>query len=303
MKESTQGAITIFFTYVFWGIMPVYWKALASVNSVEILAHRIVWSCVFSLSLAAAGRKISDVASLFRSNRRTMVLLVLSSVVITANWGIYIWAVNDGRILESSLGYFINPLVSMLFGAVIFKERLNKIQWMAIGIASAGVCSEVVALGYLPLVSLSLAFSFGAYGLLKKLSAVESLVGFTVETLLLTPFFLTWLIWRRYSGTAHFSYGAWTALLLVGTGVVTAMPLITFAWGVKRSAMTTVGLIQYTSPILIFITGTVVYNEPLSSVRLLSFILTWISIIIFTAESIWRTRRSHKIIVRKEWSQ
>ena len=292
MKESTQGALAIFFTYVFWGIMPVYWKALSAVNSVEILAHRIVWSCVFSLSLAAAGRKISDIVSLFRSNRRALMLLALSGVVITVNWGIYIWAVNNGRILESSLGYFINPLVSMLFGAVIFKERLNKIQWLAIGLAASGVCSEVVALGYLPLVSLSLAFSFGVYGLLKKLSAVESIVGFTVETLLLTPFFLAWLMWRRYSGDVHFSYGAWTTLLLVGTGVVTAAPLITFAWGLRRSAMITVGLIQYTSPILIFITGTVVYNEPVSSVRLLSFVLTWISIIIFTAESLLRAKKA-----------
>ena len=272
--------------------MPVYWKALASVNSAEILAHRIVWSCVFSLFLAAARHRVSDVISLLRSNRRAVLLLALSGVVMTANWGIYVWAVNDGRILEGSLGYFINPLVSMLFGAVIFKERLNKIQWLAIGIAAAGVCSEVVALGYLPLVSLGLAFSFGAYGLLKKISAVEPLVGFTVETLLLTPFFLAWLIWRQYSGAAHFSHGAWTTLLLAGTGVVTSAPLIAFAWGVKRSPMITVGIIQYTSPILIFITGAVVYNEPVSSVRLFSFALIWISIAIFTAESLRRAKRA-----------
>ena len=291
MKESTKGALAIFFTYVFWGIMPVYWKAIATVNSVEILAHRIVWSCVFSLFLAAVWHKIPDVVSLLRSNRRATALLVLSSVAVSANWGIYIWAVNDGRILESSLGYFINPLVSMLFGAAFFKERLNKIQWLAIGFAVVGVCSEVVALGYLPFVSLSLAFTFGAYGLLKKLTVVESLVGFTVETLLIAPLFLTWLIWRRYSADAYFPYGAWTMLLLAGTGVVTSVPLITFAWGVKRSSMTVVGLIQYTSPILMFISGAVVYHEPISPVRLLSFVLTWISIIIFSAESLWRSKK------------
>jgi len=291
MKESTKGALAIFFTYVFWGVMPVYWKAIATVNSVEILAHRIVWSCVFSLFLAAAWKKIPDVVALLRSNRRATALLVLSSVAVSANWGIYIWAVNDGRILESSLGYFINPLVSMLFGAAFFKERLNKIQWLAIGVAAIGVCSEVVALGYLPFVSLSLAFSFGVYGLLKKLMAVESLVGFAVETLLLAPFFLIWLIWRRYSADAYFPYGAWTALLLAGTGIVTSVPLITFAWGVKRSSMTVVGLIQYTSPILMFISGAVVYHEPISPVRLLSFILTWVSIIIFTAESLRRAKK------------
>ena len=291
MKESTKGALAIFLTYVFWGVMPVYWKALATVNSVEILAHRIIWSCVFSLSLAAAWHKISDIVSLLRSNRRATALLVLSSVTISANWGIYIWAVNDGRILETSLGYFITPLVSMFFGAAIFKERLNKIQWLAIVIAVAGVCSEVVAIGYLPLVSLSLAFSFGAYGLMKKLSAVESLVGFTIETMLIAPLFLIWLIWRGYSGATDFSYGIWVTLLLIGTGVVTATPLITFAWGVKRSSMIAVGLIQYASPILIFLTGAVVYKEPVSSARLLSFVLIWISIIIFSAESLLRAKK------------
>jgi chloramphenicol-sensitive protein RarD len=218
---------------------------------------------------------------------------VLSSVTLAANWGIFIWAVNDNRILEVSLGYFIIPLVSILFGTVVFKERLNKAQWLAIAIAATGLCSELVVLGYMPFVSLCLAFSFGAYSLLKKLSTVEPLVGFTVEMLFLMPFFLAWLIWRQYSGDAHFPYEAWITLLLVGTGVITAMPLVMFAWGIKRSAMTTVGLVQYTSPALMFLTGTLIYNEPVSSVRLLSFILTWTSIIIFTVESLWRVKKSN----------
>ena len=291
MKERTQGAFVIFFAYVFWGVLPVYWRNLASLHPAEILAHRLIWGCVYSFFLVIAGHKASDIVSLFRSNRRSLPLLVISSVTITINWSIYIWAVNSGKILETSLGYFINPLVSILLGAVVFKESLNKIQWLAIGIAAIGVCSEVVALGYLPFVSLGLAFTFGAYGLLKKLSTVESLVGFTVETLLITPFALLWLIWCQYSGAAHFPYGVRITLLLLGTGVVTSMPLIMFTWGVKRSAMTTVGLIQYTSPILIFLTGTVVYHEPISPVRLLSFVLIWISIIVFTAESLWRAKR------------
>ena len=292
MRDNIKGVFVITLTYVLWGVLPVYWKALASVNPVEILAHRAIWSCVFSFSLLAAGRGISAFVSLFRSNRRALVLIALSSVTITANWSIYIWGVNNGRILECSLGYFINPLVSILFGLVVFKERLNKIQWLAIGIAAAGVFSEVAALGRLPFVSLSLAFSFGVYGLLKKLSAVESLVGFTIETLFVTPFALSWLVWRQYSGAAHFPYGAWTTSLLIGTGVITSVPLIMFAWGVKRSPLTTVGLVQYASPILMFLTGAVVYHEPVSLTRLLSFALTWISIIIFTAESLWRAKNA-----------
>ena len=284
MKESTRGALVIFLTYVLWGFLPVYWKALVSIDSMEILAHRIVWACVFSFFLIVVTKKKSDVVLLFRTNGRSLVTLVFSSLTITVNWSIYIWAANDGRILESSLGYFINPLVSILFGLVFFKEKLNKTQWLAIGIAAVGVCFEVAALGHLPLVSLGLAFSFGIYGLLKKLSAVESLVGFTVETMFITPFALFRLIWLQNSGAAHFPYGTTTALLLAGTGVVTATPLILYAWGVKRSAMTTVGILQYTAPTLMFLTGTLVYHEPVSTVRVLSFGLTWISIIIFTTD-------------------
>ena len=290
MKESTRGAFVLFFTYVLWGFLPIYWKALASINPMEILAHRIIWSCVLSFFLLVILHKITDFVLLFRVNRRALAILTLSSLIVTSNWSLYIWAVNNGRILESSLGYFINPLFSIMLGTLIFKERLSKIQWLAIGIATAGVCSEIVALGRLPFVSLGLAFTFGLYGLLKKLSATESIVGFTVETMLITPFALAWLIWRQHSGMAHFPYGVWTTLLLFGTGIATSAPLIMFAWGVKRSAMTTVGLIQYTSPILIFITGTVIYHEPVSTVRLLSFVLTWISIIIFMAEEFRRNK-------------
>jgi chloramphenicol-sensitive protein RarD len=292
MKEDTRGALAILASYVFWGVMPVYWKALASINAMEILAHRAVWSCVFSFFLITVIRKGSEIVALFRRNRRALSMLVLSGAMVTANWGLYIWAVNDGRILESSLGYFINPLVSILFGVVVFRERLGKIQWLAMGVAAAGVCCEVGALGHLPFVSLGLAFTFGAYGLLKKLSAVESLLGFTVETLFMTPFFLSWLIWRQYSGLAHFPYEARVGLLLAGTGVVTAVPLILFAWGVKRSAMTTVGIVQYASPILMFLSATLGYHEPIPPARMLSFSLTWVSIAIFTADSFRRAKKS-----------
>ena len=291
MKESARGAIVIFLTYVLWGILPVYWKLLASVNSTEILAHRIIWSCLFCFFLAFAARKTSDIVSLFRANRSELVILTITSVIITANWGLYIWAVNNGKILESSLGYFINPLISILLGAMFFKERLSKIQLLAVGISAIGICAEIIELGNFPFVSLGLALLFGIYGLFKKLSSTESIVGLTVETLLITPLALAWLVWRQYSGDAHFPYGIWTTLLLIGTGIATSVPLITFAWGVKRSTLTTVGLIQYTSPILMFIIGTLVYNEPVSNVRIMSFTLIWISIIIFTADSLRNSKR------------
>ena len=292
MKENTKGACAIFFTYVLWGVLPIYWKALASLDSTEIIAHRALWSCVFSFLMIFLARKGADFFSIFRSDRHAVVMLALSGAAVTANWYIYIWAVNSGKILESSLGYFINPLVSILFGLVFFKERLRKIQWLAVGIAATGVCAEVVSLGRLPFVSLSLAFLFGAYGLLKKMTTVDSLVGLTIETMFIIPFALSWLIYLQQAGAAHFPYLAEITLLLVGTGVVTAIPLIMFAWGVKKSTMTTVGLMQYTSPILMFLTATLIYHEPMPPARWASFSLTWLSIILFTAESILHAKKT-----------
>jgi len=291
MKVSTQGALAVLSVYLVWGVLPFYWRTMESINAVEILAHRVVWSCVVSFLLMLAGGGASDIIAPFRSNRRVLVLIMLSSIAITVNWGFFIWAVNNDRILETSLGYFMIPLVSMLFGALVLKERLSRIQWFAIGTAALGLSLEVITLGGLPFVSLSLAISFGSYGLLKKLTAIDSLVGFTIETLFLTPFALACLIWLQATGAAHFPYGVGLTLLLISTGVVTSVCLIVFAWGVQRSAMTTVGLIQYTAPFMAFLIGTFVYHEPLPGTRILTFALTWASIIVFTMESFWRARR------------
>ena len=285
MKESTKGAFAIFSTYALWGALPIYWRAMASLNSMEILAHRAFWSCVFSLLLVCLTRKTAGLASLFRSNRRAVAALVLSGAILSANWYIYIWAVNNGRILEGSLGYFLTPLVSILFGVVVFKERLRKAQWLAIGLAAAGSCVEVAELGRLPLVSLGIAFTFGVYGFLKKLSAVESLLGLTVETSFIAPFALSWLVWSQRTGAANFPYEAGLTLLLASTGMVTTIPLIMFAWGVKRSTMTFVGLAQYTAPILMFLTATLIYHEAMPPARWLSFALIWLSVMLFTADS------------------
>jgi chloramphenicol-sensitive protein RarD len=291
MSGNTKGALAVFFAYLIWGILPVYWKAMASVDPLEILAHRAVWSCVFSLLLLSLTRGVGNVVSLVRSNRRTLAMLAISGVTITVNWYTFIWAVNNDRILETSLGYFINPLVSILFGVIIFRERLRKIQWLAIALAASGVCVEIAKLGQVPAVALMLAFTFGAYGLLKKMLTVDSITGLTTETLFITPFALFCLFWRQNTGAAHFPYQAWTNILLVSTGVLTAIPLIIFAWGVKRTTMTLIGLTQYTSPIMMFLSATLVYHESISPARLLTFSLTWAGIIVFTAESFWFAKK------------
>jgi chloramphenicol-sensitive protein RarD len=212
--------------------------------------------------------------------------------VITVNWYLYIWAVNSGRILETSLGYFINPLVSILFGVIFFKERLWRIQLVAIALALCGVLAEMAHLGRFPLVSLGLAFTFGLYGLLKKLSAVEPMTGMMLEMAFMAPFALAWLAWRQSAGLSGFPYPLPLTVLLMGAGAITAIPLIVFAWGVSRVSMTLLGLIQYTSPIMTFLTATLVYHEPMPAARVASFALIWAAVAIFTAESFAASERT-----------
>ncbi|MDR0648584.1 MAG: EamA family transporter RarD [Synergistaceae bacterium] len=280
-----QGFAAIFSAYVLWGILPVYWRAMSSLDPLEVLAHRAIWSCAFTFLLLVLSRRADGVMSLLRSGRRTLLSLAASGAVITVNWYLYIWAVNSGRILETSLGYFINPLVSILFGMVFFKERLRRAQWAAIALAICGVLAEVAYLGRFPLVSLGLAFTFGLYGLLKKLTAVDPITGMMAETALMTPFALAWLVWRNSKGLLGFPYSVSMTVLLMGAGVLTAIPLIVFAWGVSRVSMTLLGLAQYTSPIMTFLTATLVYHEPMPAARVVSFALIWAAIAIFTAES------------------
>ncbi|MDR1622476.1 MAG: EamA family transporter RarD [Synergistaceae bacterium] len=290
MNEGTKGTLAVLLTYTLWGFMPLYWKLLSSVPPAEILGHRAIWGCVCSFLLLALSRGAGGVISLFRANRGSLGLLACSGATITVNWYLYIGAINSGRILETSLGYFINPLLSILFGVAVFQERLRPLQVLAVGLAACGVAAEVAAFGRLPLAALGIAFTFGIYGLLKKLIAVDSLSGLTLETLFIVPFALLWLAWLQSRGTAHFPYGVGITLLLVGAGAVTAMPLMTFAWGVRRTTMTAVGLTQYASPILTFLTAILIYNEPMSLARWFSFALIWAGIIVFTAEPFLRTK-------------
>jgi chloramphenicol-sensitive protein RarD len=291
VNKNAEGTFAVLLTYALWGVMPLYWKMLSSVSPVEILGHRAIWGCVSSFILLALTRGAGGVSSLFRTNRRSLGLLACSGATVTANWYLYIWVINNGRILEASLGYFINPLLSILFGVVVFRERLSPLQGLAVGFAACGVAVEVAALGRLPLAALGIAFTFGLYGLLKKMIAADSLSGLTLETLFIVPFALLWLAWCQKTGAAHFPYGAGINALLIGAGALTAVPLITFAWGVRRTTMTAVGLVQYASPILSFLTATLIYHEPMPLARWFSFALIWVGIVVFTAESFSRAKK------------
>jgi len=290
-----KGAGAIALAYVIWGSMPVYWRALSSVGPLEILAHRAVWSCVFAFALLAARGEFGGAVAMLRSDRRAGGALILSGATITLNWYLYIWAVNSGRILETSLGYFMNPLVSILFGVVIFRERLGRVQWLALACGAAGVAVEIAALGGIPVVSLGLAVTFGLYGLEKKLYAVNPVSGMAAETALMTPFAIMWLIYSQTAGSAHFPYPLKLDLLLAGAGVLTATPLIVFAWGVPRTSMVLLGLIQYVSPTMTFLTAVLIYREPLSKMRMVTFALIWAGIFIYSADSLARALKKRRL--------
>lgn len=292
MKDSPKGVAAVFLAYIIWGAMPFYWKALISVDSLEILGHRIVWSFLFTLLLILLTSETGRMIRFVRQNPRTLPLLAVSGILVACNWYIYIWAVNHGQILATSLGYFINPLVTMLFGVAVFRERLRPVQWLAIAIATGGVAVEIVALGRLPLVSLGLAATFALYGLMKKKIQVDAASGLFLETTVLLLPALLLLFRLQQAGTAHYPYALSINLLLVGTGILTSSALILFAWGLKTVRLTTSGLIQYTSPTMTFLIALLAYGEPMSRMRTLSFSLIWIGLAVYTFEGVYRRGRA-----------
>jgi len=287
-----RAGLIVFLAYVIWGLMPFYWKAMKSVDASVILGHRAVWSVVFTMLLLLAKGKLRETFAKVKSEPRTAALLFASSITIAANWFLYIYAVNHGHIMQTSLGYFINPLVSVAFGVIFFKERLRRAQTAAIALAACGVAAEVIALGELPVMSLGIAGTFGLYGVFKKQIKTEATQGLFVETFFLLVPALAWLYTCQKTGVSHFPYSASLNLLLIGTGVMTSVPLILFAWGAQRIRLSTLGLIQYTSPILTLLIAVFAYGEPFTGVKYVSFGLIWAAIALYTAEALIVSRAS-----------
>ncbi|MDT8902374.1 EamA family transporter RarD [Anaeroselena agilis] len=272
--------------YILWGFLPIYWKFLSHVPALEILAHRIVWSFVFLIGLLAVTGKISparrEIAAIL-ADRKKLAGVLAATVLISINWLVYIWAVNDSRILETSLGYYINPLVSVLLGIVVLKERLSLRQTVAVALAGLGVLNQAVNVGGLPWVSLALAFSFGLYGLCKKMLHIGAVTGITLETLLLSPISFLYLAWLQNQGVGALTPGQpATAVLLILTGAVTAIPLLLFANAANRIPLTILGFIQYLSPTIALFVGVFIYHEPFSAGRFLSFAFIWAALAVFS---------------------
>ena len=277
--------------YVLWGLFPIYFKALASVSASEVLAHRIAWSLAVVLVLLALKSSWSWIASTARQPK-VLAGFALSATLIAANWGIYIWAVANDHVVDASLGYFINPLVNVLFGAALLGERLRRLQWIAVVIAAAGVAWLTWSAGSPPWIGLALAFTFASYGLLRKTAALGSLEGLALETALLFPFALGWLAWLVAQGEAVFTTAPLSMqLLLAAAGPITALPLLLFASGARRIAFSTLGLLQYIGPSLQFAIGIWLYREPFDLSRATGFVLIWVALVIFSLESLWWLRR------------
>lgn len=289
--DVRRGALCAAASYALWGVLPLYWKALHGVPAAEILAHRMSWSLVV-VALALSWRRDWAWLKPAVSNRRTLLTFLTSSTLLAVNWLVFIWAVNHERVVEASLGYFINPLFSVLLGRLFLGERLRPLQALALGLAGTGVLYLTVSYGELPWIALTLAATFGSYGLLRKTASLGSLQGLTLETLLLFPLATGYLFYLEMRGVGSFGHPGWpTSLLLAGAGVATAIPLLLFAAGARQISLTTLGMLQYIAPTGQLLVGVLIYSERLGGQRLTSFAMIWTALVIYSLESQWSSRR------------
>lgn len=289
---KNKGVLFALAAYILWGFFPLYFKAIQQVSALQILAHRIAWGFVFTLAVVLVLRQWKEFrASVF--NRRTFLIYAGASVVLGINWFTYVWAVITNHVVESSLGYFINPIVSVLLGVIFLRERLRTFQWVAIAMVTAGVVYLTITFGQLPWISLVLAVTFGFYGLLKKIAPLGALHGITLETAVLTIPSLVYLFIVNANGTGTFGHSTpLLDFLLVLSGPVTAIPLLLFATGARRIPLTTIGLLQYIAPTLQFLLGVLVFHEPFDQSRLIGFMIIWLALVLFSVENLLARRRT-----------
>lgn len=292
MGESRRGVLLGVAAYVMWGAFPLYFPLLEPAGAIEVLAHRVLWSLITMWLIVAIGRRTDAVRAVV-ADRRTRLLLLGAAVTITSNWGTYIYGVTHDHVVETALGYFINPLVTVLLGVIVLRERLRPLQWAALGIAAVAVLVLAVDYGHPPWIALVLAFSFGTYGLAKKSAGVGAIESLTVETSFLAPLAIGYLAVLTASGSSTFgTEGTGHALLLASAGVVTAVPLMCFGAAATRVPLVTLGLLQYLAPILQFLLGITWFHETMPTGRWIGFALVWAALVLFTVEAVRHQRRS-----------
>ena len=286
-----KGILYALGAYITWGLFPFYWKILAGVPALQLLGHRILWSFITLIVLLLISWQWKTIRN--GLNRRILVIYSVAAVLIAINWLTYVWAVGKGFIIETSLGYFINPLLSVLLGVIFLRERLRPLQWLPIGLAAVGVLYLTFAYGSLPWVALTLAISFGFYGLVKKNAPLDALPGLTMETGLLFLPALGFLLYSEFNGTGAFLHTTpLLNLMLLGAGLVTIVPLLMFASAAKRIPLTMIGVLQYVNPTIQFLLGTLVYKEPFDHHRLIGFGIVWVALILFVLEGFLRRPKS-----------
>lgn len=285
-----KGILFAIGAYGLWGLFPIYWKLLHTVSSQEIVAHRIIWSLLFMLILLATTQRLNQFKQQLK-NKKILLTYSLAGTLLGINWLTYVWGVNAGFIVETSLGYFINPLVSVLLGVVFLKERLNRQQWIAVAMATVGVLYLTLQYGALPWIALTLAFSFGAYGLIKKTAPLDSMESLSMETLFMFAPAFAYVLFVQSTGQGSFGTVSWqVTTLLVLTGIVTAVPLIFFAAAARRIPLSTVGIMQYIAPTLQFSIGVWLYHESFNQTRLIGFSIIWFALIIYVVDSLSQKR-------------
>lgn len=285
-----KGIVNGIAAYVLWGFFPIYWKLLHQVPALQVIGHRISWSFLLLIGIIVVTKQWRS----FRSaalTPKTLGIYSIAAVLLSINWLVYVWGVNAGFIVETSLGYFINPLISVLLGVIFLRERLRPAQWFPVALATAGVIYLTVVYGRLPWIAVSLAFSFGFYGFVKKLAPLGSLYGLTLETGILFPIALLYLALVEVNRTGSFLHqGALVDLLLIGAGTVTTIPLLMFASAARQIPLTVVGLLQYIAPTLQFLIGVFIYKEPFDQAHLIGFGIVWVALIIFWVENFLANR-------------
>ncbi len=285
------GMVSAALAYVAWGLFPLYFRQLSAVPPMEIVLHRTVWSLVFLVGVLAAMRRFAWLPPLLRQPR-ALLAFGLSALLLSSNWVIYVWAVNNGHVIDASLGYFINPLVYVLLGYLVLHERPRRGQWAAVAIAASGVLFLTVQAGQLPWIALLLAATFGLYGLMRKTATLGALEGLALETLLLAPIAAPLLLLWTLQGTSSLAHADPATLgWLLLAGPITAVPLLLFAWGARRIPLATLGLLQYIGPTLQFITGVWVFGEPFQASKLYGFGLIWLALAVYSAEGWIVSRR------------
>jgi len=294
-QDSLPGVGYASAAFLIWGLSPIYWKVLRNIPALEIIMHRVIWSFLFLIIILVFQRHLNELITALK-NRRTYLILFPTTILLGFNWFIYIWAVNNEHILQASLGYFINPLINVLLGMVFLKERLRPLQAVSLVLAGIGVLYLTFHYGAFPWIALSLAFAFGFYGLIRKVAPVSSLVGLSVEMLFLAVPALAYIVFLDNNGTgALFRISIKIDLFLMGAAFLTALPLLLFTRGARRLNLSTLGFLQYLSPSCMFLLGVYLYNEPLLNAQILTFVLIWTALFIYSTDSAMYYRLSKNL--------